>query len=92
MTISKSIALLATTLGAMLVVGQVLSCEGNCEPGPPMESGDYVILPPSSGHVYPGDEWVIGGEVHVDREAEVATIRYTSEGTTYEVRYTLVTP
>lgn len=54
-----------------------------------MESGDYMIVPRSSGNVAPGYEWLVGTALHVDREAGLATIRYTRDGTTHEVRYTL---
>jgi hypothetical protein len=87
MTNSKSAVLMV--LGAMIAMAPALGCDCNCDPPDPMESGDYVIVPRASGHVHPGDEWLVGGQLHVDREAEVATIRYTREGTTYEVRYTL---
>lgn len=89
MMISKSRVLLAMTLGALAVVAPVLGCDCNCDPPDPVESGDYVIVPRGPGKVHAGDEWLVGAEIHVDRETEVATIRYTREETTYEVRYTL---
>lgn len=85
----KSMTTRAIALGAIVVMGPVSGCDCNCDTPDPAESGDYVIVPRGSGNVQPGDEWVIGGELHVDRDANFATIRYTREGTTYEVRYTL---
>jgi hypothetical protein len=79
----------ALALGALATTAPALGCDCNCDTPDPFESGDYVIISPSSGNVNPGDEWVIGSELQVDRDANVATIRYTREGTTYEVRYRL---
>jgi hypothetical protein len=79
----------AATLAATMVMAPALGCDCNCDAPEPMESGDYVVVSPSSGNVHPGDEWVIGGALHVDRDADVATIRYERDGTTYEVRYRL---
>jgi hypothetical protein len=99
MTNSKSVVVRVVALGAMMAIGQVLGCWGwGCDdlPFDLVESGDYVIVPPKPIHVEPGDEWLSeslnGSDVHIDREAKFATIRYTRLGTTYEVRYTLVPP
>lgn len=90
MTNSKSVARMTIVLAAALAIGPAMGCYCNCDTLlPPVESGDYVIVPRGPGKVHAGDEWLAGGEIHVDRETEVATIRYTREGTTYEVRYTL---
>lgn len=89
MTIPRSIARMAVTLGAIVALGPGLGCDCNCDAPYPMESGDYVIASPTYDNIHAGDEGFLGGELHVDREAHLATLRYTREGTTYEVRYTL---
>lgn len=88
MKVWKSPTVMAMVLATM--TGPTFGCDCNCDPLDPMESGDYLIADPAYGRVHAGDEWLIGGELHVDREAHSATIRYIREGTTYEVRYTLV--
>jgi hypothetical protein len=79
--------LLAITLGWLVITAT--GCDCNCDEPASFESGDYLIVEPAYRQLFPGDEWFVGGGLHVDREAQVATIRYTREGTTYEVRYTL---
>ena len=62
------------------------SCTDRCE-SEPVNSGSYVVDHMWSGP--PGRDWLIGADVEIDREERLMTIRYTREGTTYEVRYTL---
>lgn len=87
MTLRKPITLIAMTLGLLAISAQ--GCEYNCDEPAPFESGDYLIVEPDSRPLHVGDEWFVGGQLHVDREARVATIRYTREGTTYEAHFTL---
>lgn len=93
MTIGKSVAVRAATLGAWVGMSQGLGCECSCGPPLRMESGDYVISSgsdPESDPIEPEDEWLLGHTIHVDREAETATIRYIRGETTYEVYFTLL--
>ncbi len=81
--------------GALVVglaaLSQAGACWGDCPELEPFESGDYVIQPLT--HPRPQDQWLVdtvtGALLSVDREAGEATIRYTRDGTTYEVHYTL---
>lgn len=59
------------------------ACIGNCDPERhSVESGQYVLL---------DNGLLADGQMTIDREAETATLRYTREGTTYDVEFTLVT-
>jgi hypothetical protein len=53
----------------------------------PIEAGEFTV----TQRAYGPDEqqWMIGAQLTIDREAEVAILRYTRDGTTYEVHYTL---
>lgn len=48
-------------------------------------SGEYVLADSGLGVL----TWLDGAQMTIDREAETATIRYTREGTTYDVEFTL---
>jgi hypothetical protein len=37
-------------------------------------------------------QWMSDARVHVDREEKFMTIRYTRDGTTYELRYEILDP
>src|SRR5690606_6523830 len=75
-----------------------LSQTGGCDCAPcpepePFKSGNYEIVGLAFGHPEPESQWlldtVIGAAVIVDRGAREVTIRYTKEGSTYEVHYTI---
>lgn len=78
---------------ALAAMSQTAGCWPACPEPEPFESGNYVIVGLANGHPRPEDQWlldtVVGAQLTVDREAGEATIRYTKDGTTYEVRYTL---
>ena len=82
---------------ALIVAFAAVSQTGGCWPGcpepEPFQSGDYVIVGLAHGNPRPEDQWLVdtvsGAQLTVDREAGEATIRYTKDGTTYEVHYTL---
>ena len=79
-------------LVALAAVSQTAGCWPGCPEKEPFESGDYVVLP-LNDLPRPEDQWLVdrvtGALLSVDREADEATIRYTRDGTTYEVHYTL---
>lgn len=87
MKIRNWIPFITMTLGLLAIT--VPGCIRTCDEPDLFESGDYVIVEPAYQQVIPGDEWFLGGQLHVDRQAQVATIRYTRDGTTYEVHFTL---
>jgi hypothetical protein len=78
---------------ALAAVSQTAGCWPACPEPEPFESGDYVIVGLAKGNPRPEDQWLVdtvtGAQLTVDREASEATIRYTKDGTTYEVHYTL---
>ncbi len=74
-------AVLGTKIGAGCISYR---CEGTSEF---IEPGDHTVVEVTGD---PGIEWVLGAAVNFDAEAGVLTIRYTREGSTYEVRYTQV--
>jgi hypothetical protein len=89
---------LLLTLVAALVGLAVLSPAGGCgcDPCPEperFESSNYEIVGLAYQHPEPESQWlldtVIGAQLTVDRETGEATIRYTKDGTTYEVQYTI---
>ena len=71
---------------ALATAYTLASCSGRCE-SEPVASGSYVVDHMWAGA--PGWDWLTGANVEIDREERLMTIRYTREGTTYEVRYTL---
>ena len=82
--------------GTSLVVAlaiQTAGCWPACPEPEPFESGNYVIVGLAKGNPRPEDQWLVdtvsGAQLAVNREAGEATIRYTKDGTTYEVHYTL---
>lgn len=83
---------LATWLGTAfaLVVGvaQTASCRFGCGELEPVESGEYTILN-QSGQLDPEFEDLVGAQLLIDRDTETSTIRYTRDGTTYEVQHSL---
>ncbi|MFO7562182.1 MAG: hypothetical protein R6X02_06035 [Enhygromyxa sp.] len=56
----------------------------------PVESGEYRIG--DAREVAAGETWLadslVDGRLVIDREKGIATLRYTRDGTTYEVRFT----
>ncbi|KIG12186.1 hypothetical protein DB30_01822 [Enhygromyxa salina] len=56
-----------------------------------MESGEYKILN-LYGQLSPDYEDLVGAKLIIDRDTETSTIRYTRDGTTYEVRHALDAP
>lgn len=61
------------------------ACIGDCDPERhDIESGQYV-LDGGFGVL----NWLADGQMTIDREAETATLRYTREGTTYDVEFKL---
>jgi hypothetical protein len=79
-----------TRLFVLLAIsGLQLSCIGNCRDVElePVEGGDFVV----ARHTYGPDEphWLIGARVTIDLDTQSAMLRYTREGTTYEVHYVL---
>lgn len=83
----------AALIVALTVVSQLMGCWPACPEPEPFESGEYVIVGLASGDPRPEDQWLVdtvtGAQLRVDREAGEARIRYTKDGTTYEVHYTL---
>jgi hypothetical protein len=73
--------------GSVLIAGFILfqgaGCRGDC-PERYLESGKYKM---NGG--YQGHEWLNDAILTVDREAGTAKLRYTREGSTYEVTFTL---
>ncbi|WP_052559076.1 hypothetical protein [Enhygromyxa salina] len=88
-TISLALALVLA-LGA----AQLGSCIGRCDDSEtlePLESAEYVIIN-RRGPLRPGYEDLVGAQLIIDRDAETSIIRYTRDGTTYEVRHALDAP
>lgn len=50
-----------------------------------IESGQYVLADSGLGVL----DWLDGAQMSIDRAAKTATIRYTRDGTTYDVEFTL---
>jgi hypothetical protein len=88
MTIPQATAITKAALASMLLTTPTFGCDPDCGPYR-MESGDYRIIAPADGRLAPEDEWLLGGELHVDRDADLAILRYSRDGTTYEVEFTL---
>jgi hypothetical protein len=84
-------------IGALMLglatVSLTTGCWPGCDPYESVESGDYVIDGVAGADPRPEDRWlldaVVGALLTVDREANETTIRYTHDGTTSEVHYTL---
>jgi hypothetical protein len=81
----------AGLFGVAIAAGSLTGgCWSPCPEPELFESGVYEIGGLISG---PADQWlvatIIGAQLTVDRDASEATIRYTRDGTTYEVHYTL---
>ena len=53
-----------------------------------VESGEYIIQN-LYGQPNPDYEDLVGAQLIVDRDTETSTIRYTRDGSTYEVRHSL---
>lgn len=72
-----------------ITIGWMHACAGNenCD-HEDLEDGDYVLRQKLAS-LDPEFQWLVGAEVHVDREARLVTIRYERDGTTYEVRGTI---
>jgi hypothetical protein len=53
----------------------------------PVEGGDFVV----ARRTYGPDEshWLVGAQLTIDLDTETAMLRYTRDGTTYEVHYLL---
>lgn len=50
-----------------------------------VESGQYVVIEEGLGIF----NWLAHAQMNIDRAAKTTTIRYTRNGTTYDVRFTL---
>ncbi|KIG11639.1 hypothetical protein DB30_03024 [Enhygromyxa salina] len=59
-----------------------------CGPVEPVESGEYMIVN-QYGQLNPDFEDLVGAQLIIDRDTETSIIRYTRDGTTYEVRHSL---
>src|SRR5690606_27497183 len=95
MTVRGHVVRVAVMLGLVSVV-QTLGCECNCDglEAIPLEAGQYEvtrIMYDNSDSAWMGHdpEELIGGEFEIEPEAEFATLRYTRDGTTYEVRFVI---
>ncbi|KIG13018.1 hypothetical protein DB30_00792 [Enhygromyxa salina] len=75
----------------MVIVGCWVVVCGDSNSLEPVESGEYVLIEPF-GPLRPGYEDLVGAQLIIDRDANTSIIRYTREGTTYEVRHTLDGP
>ena len=78
---------LAAVSGVALLVAlaQLLGCSNPCpDPDDLVRSGNFRV-----SYVREGYEWLLDARVVVDREAGTAKIRYTRDGTTYEVTFML---
>jgi len=99
MTIGGYVVRAAIVLGLTAMV-QSLGCACNyCDEVEvaPLGSGQYTVA--EVMYREPGSDWIgteaealIGGEFEVDADTNIATLRYTREGTTYEVRFTIEQP
>lgn len=79
-------------LALMLVMGvaQVASCgryRCNERDIVLVESGEHILI--LDGQVHPDYADLVGAQLIIDRDTETSTIRYTRDGTTYEVRHSL---
>ncbi|PRQ07594.1 hypothetical protein ENSA7_25840 [Enhygromyxa salina] len=73
---------------------QLVSCIDRCDDPDslePLESGEYMIQN-LYGRLRPGYDDLVGAQLIVDRDAETSIIRYTRDGTTFEVRHKLDAP
>ncbi|WP_146662346.1 hypothetical protein [Enhygromyxa salina] len=84
---------LASALVCALSLTQLASCIdfSGCGERPLVESGEYKILN-LYGQLSPDYEDLVGAKLIIDRDTETSTIRYTRDGTTYEVRHALDAP
>jgi hypothetical protein len=76
--------LLLTLLGAASTLG-CYDCR-DVEPTP-VESGDYTVTKWVFGPE--AQQWALGAQLTIDREEGFAILRYTRDGTEYEVHYML---
>ena len=84
-------------LGLIAAVAYGSSCDSApCGALLPIESGAYVISEFAYGKLDSDDEWLRqalpGAQLTIDRDNDISIIRYTRDGTTYEVRHTLRWP
>ena len=78
-------------LALILMVGasQLSSCIiYDCGELEPVESGEYSLAMLYS-KLNPDYEDLVGAQLIINRDTETSTIRYTRDGTTYEVRHSL---
>lgn len=77
-------------LALMLVVGvaQIVSCGMyRCDDPEPIDAGEFTLVLDSS--LNPDYADLVGAQLVIDRDTETSTIRYTRDGTTYEVQHSL---
>ncbi|WP_052556194.1 hypothetical protein [Enhygromyxa salina] len=77
-----------STILLLIGLGQVTGCRFNCGELEPVKSGEYMILN-LYGQLNPDFADLVGAQLIVDRDTETSVIRYTRDGTTYEVRHSL---
>ncbi|KIG17820.1 hypothetical protein DB30_02853 [Enhygromyxa salina] len=85
---------LALALVLMMGAAHVAGCIERCDDSDslePLESGEYMIVN-RRGPLMEGYEDLVGAQLIIDRDAETSIIRYTRDGTTYEVRHALDAP
>jgi len=84
MTLRKFLVIaFGLVLFAVFVVVQGAGCSPDC-PDWYLESGDYQLNASHGDH-----QWLDEATLAIDREAGIALLRYTREGSTYEVTFTL---
>ncbi|WP_205633191.1 hypothetical protein [Enhygromyxa salina] len=67
-------------------MSQIASCIERCDDS---ESGEYEMIRGLYGEFSPEYEDLVGAQLIIDPGAETSKIRYTRDGTTYEVRRSL---
>lgn len=85
------LALVVFTLVGCLWPAACTVCEEPDETKDVLPTGDYVVSGVDLDRA--GEwQWMKGARVHVDREEGFMTVRYTRDGTTYDLRYAIYDP
>jgi len=80
-------------LAGLAALSHTTACGGSCPEQEPFHRGEYTIAETIDEHADPLQQAIVdratGAQLTLDRDANVATIRYTHDGTTYDVHFAL---
>ncbi|HLT37351.1 MAG TPA: hypothetical protein VK034_13755 [Enhygromyxa sp.] len=87
----ESICCIAALVGLLATTVQGVGCEAGCEEDVAVGAGEYRITKAST--IGDDEEWLadalVDRQLDIDRENNVATLIYTHDGTTYQVRFAI---